>query len=316
MDDLVKQHTVPPEWAGERVDKAAAALFAEFSRSELNFWLKSGELTLDGQACKPKTKLVGGELLSLHARPRERESWESAQQLDFSIVFEDEHIIVIDKPAGLVVHPGAGNPDGTLVNGLLHHREALKLLPRAGVVHRLDKDTSGLMVVAASQLGLQRLSEQVREKSMHRKYLAIAEGRMVAGQDVDAPIGRHPQQRTRQAIRDDGKPAQTRFRVEQRFRAHTLVAAELFTGRTHQIRVHLQSIGYPLVGDSRYGARRRLPAGANPELVALLQHFPRQALHAYELTFQHPEDFASVAFETPMPEDMQQLVEALAVDAE
>ena len=309
------QQAVPVELAGERVDRVAAALFEDFSRAELSRWIVAGALTMDGQACKPKTRVVGGEMLRLVAQREVREAWQEAQQIDLAVVFEDEHLLIINKPAGLVVHPGAGNPDRTLVNGLLHHRASLAGLPRAGVVHRLDKDTSGVMVVAASELAQLRLSRMISGRKINRQYVCVSEGRMVAGQDVDAPIGRDPHVRTRQAIREDGKPARTQFRVRERYRAHTLVEAHLFTGRTHQIRVHMQSIGYPLVGDRRYGARGKVPRGASPQLIELLHAFPRQALHAESLEFEHPITKQSMAFTAPWPADLSTLVAALREDA-
>lgn len=314
MNEVVKQRIIPADLAGQRLDKASALVFPEYSRSEVSQWLKDGALTLDGARAKPKHRVSGGEALDLQVEETRRESWHEPVALEFEVLYEDEDLIVVNKPAGLVVHPGAGNPTGTLVNGLLHHRSDLSTLPRAGVVHRLDKDTSGIMVVAASEQGLKSLSAQVSDKSMQRRYLAVCEGRMVAGQDVDAPIGRHPTHRTRQAVREDGKPAQTRFRVEERYRAHSLLRAELATGRTHQIRVHLQSIGFPLVGDGRYGARRRVPAGADAHLLELLQGFPRQALHAWQLALEHPRTAESLAFEAPLPVDMTELCQALRDD--
>ena len=305
---------VPKEYAGERLDKAASVLFDTFSRMELTRWIKAGELVVDGRSVKANYKLHGGEALLLTGQREVREAWQAPQALDFEIVYEDDQVIVVNKPVGLVVHPGAGNPDLTLVNGLLHHRPEQKLLPRAGIVHRLDKDTSGLMVVAATAEANQSLVEQIAQRTVQRRYLALCEGRMVAGVDVDAPIGRDPHHRTRQAVRDDGKPARTRFRIEQRFRVHTLVMATLDTGRTHQIRVHSRHIGHPLVGDRRYGARGLLPPGAAPELIEQLQSFPRQALHAAELAFQHPSSGESLAFSVALPADMAELVDALQTD--
>ena len=212
------------------------------------------------------------------------------------------------------MHPGAGNPAGTLVNGLLHYKPSLGELPRAGVVHRLDKDTSGVMVVAASQLAQVRLTRMIQAREVHRLYVCVCEGRMVAGQDVDRPIGRHLTVRTRQAIREDGKPAFTEFRVRERYRAHTLVDARLQTGRTHQIRVHAQSIGYPLVGDKRYGARGRLPPGASQALTQCVKNVSRQALHAWQLEFAHPVTEARMSFEAPWAPDFAALVEALRDD--
>ncbi len=315
MDPIEQDAVVPAEYAGERLDWIAAQLFSDYSRAQLTRWISSGELTVDGREVKPKTKLVGGEQLALVADAPLRESWDDAEALSLNLLFEDEHVLVINKPAGLVVHPGAGNPSGTLVNGLLHHRPELAHLPRAGVVHRLDKDTSGVMVVAASQPALQALTRMIANREFERIYVAVCEGRMVAGKDIDAPIGRDPHVRTRQAVREDGKPALTEVRVRERYRSHTLVEAKLHTGRTHQIRVHMQSIGYPLVGDRRYGARGKVPPGAEPALIERLHGFPRQALHAEELGFVHPVAEEWLEFVAPWPADFADLVEALRDDA-
>ena len=306
---------VPPGFAGERFDWIAAQLFADFSRAQLGRWITSGELTVDGAQLKPKTRLSGGEKLALHADMPLKESWDAAEALALDIVYEDESLIVINKPAGLVVHPGAGNFAGTLVNGLLHHRPELAHLARAGVVHRLDKDTSGAMVVAANPAAQLKMTRMIAAREFERTYVAVCEGRMVAGQDIDQPIGRDPKVRTRQAVRADGKPAQTSVRVRERYRSHTLIEARLHTGRTHQIRVHLQSIGYPLVGDRRYGARGRVPPGASAELIAALHGFARQALHAETLGFVHTEREEWLEFEAPWPEDFATLVDRLRDDA-
>lgn len=314
MTTLIRQLIIPSEWAGARFDKVATVMFSEYSRVEVSKWIREGSLTLNNETVLPKLKVKGGEEMLLNAERSLREVWQEPQDVAFDVVFEDEDVIVINKPAGLVVHPGAGNPSHTLVNGLLNHRAALKNLPRAGVVHRLDKDTSGLMVVAASPLGLNAMSEAVSGREMSRQYLAICEGRMIAGQDIDVAIGRDPKTRTRHAAREDGKPAFTEVRVEERFRLHTLVRAKLSTGRTHQIRVHLAHVGYPLVGDSRYGARRRLPMGATQELRESLQHFPRQALHATRLAFKHPRSGDLCEFSLPVPDDMAELLTLLKTD--
>lgn len=306
---------MPAELAGERVDKVAAQLFDEFSRSTLRDWIAAGSLAVDGARVKPKQRLSGGERLTIDAKPGMREDWASGQLVDFQVLHEDEALLVIDKPAGLVVHPGAGNPDRTLVNGLLARYPALARLPRAGVIHRLDKDTSGVLLVAASAAAHTRLTRALQAREVERKYLAVTEGRMVAGRDIDAPIGRDPHHRTRQRVRDDGKAALTRVRVRQRFRAHTLVDAELATGRTHQIRVHLASIGHPLVGDRRYGARGKLPPGAAPAVVDGLKGFRRQALHARQLGLVHPTTGERLTFTAPVPEDLDRLVELLRRDA-
>ena len=305
---------VPPELAGQRADKVAATLFDEFSRALLTRWMGEGALKVDGARVKPKTKLLGGECLELDAIAEPVEDWASGQPVEFTVLHEDDDILVVAKPAGVVVHPGAGNPDRTLVNGLLEHRPALAQLPRAGIIHRLDKDTSGLLVVAATLQAHTRLVRDLQDRAIERRYLAVCEGRMVAGKDIEAPIGRDPRSRTRQAVRDDGKPALTRVRVQERYRSHTLIEAQLATGRTHQIRVHLASVGYPLVGDRRYGARGRLPPAALPELVELLRSFPRQALHAWMLGLAHPASGEQLEFSAPLPADMTALIEAMRAD--
>lgn len=305
---------VPDSFAGDRLDQAAAAIFSQFSRVLLKRWIETGELRVDGQRVKPRQKLRGGERLELHAALEPREDWRSAQSVPFEVVYEDADLLVVNKPAGLVVHPGAGNPDGTLVNGLLQYRPDLALLPRAGIVHRLDKDTSGLMLVAATLPAQGQLAAELATRAIVRRYLAVAEGVLVAGRDIDLPIGRHPQQRTRQTVRDDGREALTRVRVKERFRAHTLIEAQLATGRTHQIRVHMAAIGYPLVGDRRYGARGRLPAHADETLVGVLRDFARQALHAFELGFTHPGTGDWLEFTAPPPDDLDRLISLLHDD--
>ena len=305
---------IPAALAGERVDKAAAVLLSDYSRAELTRWLGEGALTIDGHVVKPKYKVFGGERLALNAKRLNRENWHGAQDIALEVLFEDEDMLVVNKPAGLVVHPGAGNSNGTLVNALLHHRPSLNQLARAGIVHRLDKDTSGIMVVAASSLAYQRLVHAISERLVHRRYVAVCEGVMVAGQDIDQAIGRDPKVRTRQAVREDGKPAQTQVRVRERYRAHSAVDLTLGSGRTHQIRVHMQSIGHVLVGDTTYGCRRIVPRGASTETAALLQQFPRQALHAFKLDFRHPLSDQALHFAAPVPADMQDLMDTLDRD--
>ncbi len=316
MSEVTRQATVPSHLAGQRVDKAAAVLFSEFSRAVLSGWIQSGALTVNRAQVKPKLKLLGGEMLELNAHLESREDWQSAAAVPFEVVYEDASLLVVNKPAGVVVHPGAGNPRGTLVNGLLNYRRSLELLPRAGIVHRLDKDTSGLLLVAADLQAHKSLVDALQARLVKRIYQALVEGPMVGGRDIDRPIGRDPVRRTLQRVRDDGRPALTRVRVLERYRAHTLVRAELETGRTHQIRVHLSSIGHPLLGDSRYGARGRLPVGAAAETIVCLQSFKRQALHAARLDFEHPVSGEPMSFEVPVPADMQQLIDVLRADAD
>jgi len=316
MSRIEQKSQIPLEQGGQRVDKVAASLFTDFSRAELSGWIQQGALTLDGEAVKPKHKVLGGEWLHLQALQSSGEMWEQAEEIALNVVYEDDDVLLINKPPGLVVHPGAGNRSGTLVNGLLNYRPALHTLPRAGIVHRLDKDTSGIMVVAASQLALRVLVESIQQRQVQRSYVALCEGVMIAGQDVDRPIGRDPKHRTRQAVRDDGKPALSYIRVRERYRAHSMVDVQLATGRTHQIRVHMQSIGFPLVGDGQYGWRRIVPRGADATTIATVHGFSRQALHAAKLRFHHPRSSESMSFSAALPDDIVQLAQVLADDAD
>jgi 23S rRNA pseudouridine1911/1915/1917 synthase len=307
---------VPLSAAGRRFDQALAEMFPDYSRSRLAGWIKAGAVTLDGAVAPPRQLLRGGEQVRLEAELAvEVES--APEAIDLAIVHEDAHLLVLDKPAGLVVHPGAGNPAGTLLNALLHHDPELAQLPRAGIVHRLDKDTSGLMVVARSLAAHTALVEMLSRHAVERQYEAVVLGTLVAGGTVDAPIGRHMGDRLRQAVRDeeDGKRAVTHYRLRERFRAHSLIQCNLETGRTHQIRVHMAHIHHPLVGDPLYGGSLRLPRGATPELVAALRGFRRQALHAERLAFEHPVTGEPMAFEAKRPHDMDALIATLRADA-
>ena len=312
----VLETVVPADFAGQRVDRAAARLFVDHSRTALTRCLKSGALTVDGEAVKPNWTLSGGERLELRPEPEPVEDWTSPQAAAFAVLHEDEDVLVIDKPAGLVVHPGAGNLDGTLVNGLLRHRPTLGGLPRAGIVHRLDQNTSGLLVVAASPAAHRRLVQAIRGHRLLRRYVGVAEGLLTGGQIIDRPVGRDPFQRTKQRVRKDGRPARTKISLLARFRAHTHFAAELETGRTHQIRVHMASIGHPLVGDKRYGARGRLPRAPHPAVMLTVRNFNRQALHATELAFDHPVSGARLHLQSPPPKDLAELLAVLQQDLE
>ncbi|MGN2252787.1 23S rRNA pseudouridine(1911/1915/1917) synthase RluD [Frateuria sp. GZRe12] len=307
---------VPLSAAGRRFDQALAEMFPDYSRSRLASWIKAGAVTLDGAVAPPRQLLRGGEQVRVEAElANEVESVPEA--IDLTIVHQDEHVLVLDKPAGLVVHPGAGNPAGTLLNALLHHDPKLAELPRAGIVHRLDKDTSGLMVVARSLAAHTALVDMLSRHDVERQYEAVVLGTLVAGGTVDAPIGRHMGDRLRQAVRDeeDGKRAITHYRLRERFRAHSLIQCSLETGRTHQIRVHMAHIHHPLVGDPLYGTGLRLPKAATPDLVAALRGFRRQALHAERLAFEHPVTGEALAFEAKRPADMDALIAALRADA-
>ncbi|MCX2802599.1 23S rRNA pseudouridine(1911/1915/1917) synthase RluD [Microbulbifer thermotolerans] len=316
MAELLKLDIdVPARLAGHRLDQAAAELIPDYSRARLQSWIKGGQLTVDGNTAKPKDKLFGGERLRLRAELEPQGEWRP-QALDLQVVFEDDSLLVINKPAGLVVHPAAGNPDGTLLNGLLHYCPALERVPRAGIVHRLDKDTSGLMVVAKTLPAQTSLVQQLKARTVSRQYDALAQGAISGGGTVDAPIGRHRQNRLKMAVLDfGGKEAITHYRVRERFRTHTLLRCALATGRTHQIRVHMAYIRHPLVGDPLYGGRPRLPPEASPELARALQQFPRQALHAAELCLRHPCSDEEMRWRAPIPADMLRLLELLREDA-
>jgi len=293
--------------AGKRVDQALAELFPDFSRSRLQKWMKDGFALVDGQKWRPKDPVFGGELVELLVVVDDETHWK-AEPVVLDVVYEDEQIIVINKPAGLVVHPGAGNSHGTLSNGLLYHNAQNASIPRAGIVHRLDKDTSGLLVAAKTLVAHGKLVEQLQAREVKREYLALCNNVMTAGGTVDAPIGRHPTNRLRMAVRDNGKPAVTHYRVEQRYRAHTLVRVNLETGRTHQIRVHMAYIGYALVGDVVYGGRLKIPPASSETFANTLRNFKRQALHACRLGLQHPVSGEWMQWEVNMPDDMQELI--------
>lgn len=313
-EKIQRTEQVKPEHAGQRVDQVAAELFDGFSRSRLQTWIKNGVLTVNGAKTKPKEKLTGNESLTLEVEI-EPELDDQPQSIDLDVVYQDDDLIVINKPTGLVVHPAAGHADGTLLNGLLHLDERLNSLPRAGIVHRLDRDTTGLMVVARSLEAHQSLVAQLQDKSLFRQYEAIAVGVMTGGGKVDAPMGRHPVDRKKQAVvKTGGKNAVTYYRVLDRYRAHTRIQVQLETGRTHQIRVHMAHRNYPLVGDPLYGGRLKQPAGATEALRQALHKFPRQALHARKLGLIHPATGEYREFEAPLPADMTGLIAALEND--
>ena len=318
MDPLEPERTtrIPPEAAGRRFDQVLAELFPEFSRSRLSAWIKSGDVLLNGATAIPRQIVRGDELVALRTQPTQEVPL-APESIALDIRYEDADVLVINKPAGLVVHPGAGQPGGTLQNALLHHDARLAEIPRAGIVHRLDKDTSGVMVVARTLRAHAALVAQLQAREVHRQYAAVVYGEMIAGGSVDAPIGRHTHDRLRKAVVEGaaGKPAVTHYRVRERFRAHTLIECRLETGRTHQIRVHMTHLRHPLVGDASYGSGLKLPRGATPELVDVLRAFRRQALHAEKLEFTHPVTGAAVSVTVEMPADLQALIAALRADA-
>ncbi|MEX1198066.1 MAG: 23S rRNA pseudouridine(1911/1915/1917) synthase RluD [Pseudohongiellaceae bacterium] len=314
---IEEQIVVPDAMAGSRLDRVAAELFPDYSRVRLQDWIRAGELTVDGRVLRPREKLLGREMLRLRTRQESRAEGDwTAEQLGLDILYEDEDLLIINKPAGLVVHPAAGNRSGTLLNGLLHHDPSLERLPRAGIIHRLDKDTTGLMVVARSLRAHTALVRQLQDRSVRRQYMAVVCGVPTGGGCVDAPLGRHPVNRKKQAVVDTGKPAVTHYRLLERYRHHSLLQVRLETGRTHQIRVHMAHIRYPLVGDPVYGRRLALPPGATDGLVEQLKIFPRQALHAGLLGLRHPADGRRCEWEVDVPEDMQNLLRALREDAD
>jgi 23S rRNA pseudouridine1911/1915/1917 synthase len=309
-EQILLDACVPAEAAGRRFDLVLAELFPDFSRSRLQHWLKGGQVLLDGRRVAGKHRVSGGEAVRLTAELSSDTSVQ-AQAIALDVRYRDEHLLVINKPAGLVVHPAAGNPDGTLQNALLHYDAGLGALPRAGIVHRLDKDTSGLMVVARSLAAHKSLVEQLQARSVHREYLALVQGQVTAGGTVDAPIGRHPRDRLRMAVVASGKPAVTHYRVQERFAAYTLLSVRLETGRTHQIRVHMASIHHPLVGDPLYGGRVRVPGGPSTRLREALGGFRRQALHARRLELRHPVSGELLGWEVEPPADFAALLTIL-----
>jgi 23S rRNA pseudouridine1911/1915/1917 synthase len=305
---------VPSHSAGSRLDKALAELMPEHTRSAVQGWIKRGLVTVDGAVPKQKHRLSGGEKIQVTI-PAAEPDVSRPQNIPLDIIYEDRHLLVLNKQAGLVVHPGAGNQDGTLLNALLYHDPALAVLPRAGIVHRLDKDTTGLMVVARTEMARQHLIDQLDRRTMRRQYQAIINGVMISGETIDQPIGRHRQDRLKMTVTSAGKKAITHIRVLEKFRIQCRVQARLETGRTHQIRVHLGWKGHPIVGDRLYGCRTRLPKSADSELVQCLQGFGRQALHAQKLSLTHPESGKTMEWETPVPADMESLGRLLDDDA-
>ncbi len=306
--------TMPAAQAGQRLDQALAAVFPQFTRSQLQQWIAAGHVRMGSAIPRKRDRLRGGERVEIRV-PSVPATTAVAQNIPLDVVYEDADLLVINKPPGLVVHPGAGNREGTLLNALLHHLPSLAALPRAGIVHRLDKDTSGLLVVAKTEPARQHLIAQLQARTMGREYVALVEGALIAGGTVEAPIGRHRHDRTRMAVSSRGKQAVSHYRVLKKYRAHTLVQVKLESGRTHQIRVHMAHLHHPVVGDPVYGGRLRLPKGCGEQLAQQLRGFKRQALHAVKLSLIHPVTAKKMSWAASVPRDMSALMEILADDA-
>ena len=301
---------IPERMIGERLDSALSEMLPDYSRSKISVWIKAGDALINEKNFKPKDKANGTEIVYLTLKHKQTQDW-AAEKIPLNVVYEDEDIIVINKQFGIVTHPGAGNWTGTLANALLFYDPSLSKLDRAGIVHRLDKNTSGLMVVARNEKSQKYLVEQLQNHSVDREYSAIVYGHMIAGGTIDEPIGRDPKDRVKQAISMNGKDATTHYRAIDRFKSHTHVKAILETGRTHQIRVHLSHVGHSLIGDPMYGGRVRFPKKASEELKDALLNFKRQALHSKKLTLTHPISLESMSWKAPLPEDMTGLLEVL-----
>lgn len=308
------QGEAPLDVAKKRLDVVLSEMFPEYSRSRLQQWLKQGNITINGEVQKkPRFSLVGGEYIEVNAEIEAAGQWQP-QAIQINIVYEDSELIVVNKQAGLVVHPGTGNSDKTLVNGLLHRYPELEGLPRAGIIHRLDKNTTGLLVVARNLKAHHHLTSQLQQRAFTREYQALVSGKMIVGGTVDAPIGRHPHQRVKMAVVASGKEAITHYQLKHKYRAHCLLDLKLETGRTHQIRVHMNHIGHTLVGDQVYGGRLMIPSGASEALANALRHFKRQALHARKLGLIKPSTGKWIEWEAELPDDFRQLVEIMEQD--
>lgn len=306
-----REITVPLDLEGERLDVVAATLFPEFSRNRLQYWIKQGALRFEGEVMRSRDKVCSGGLIVLEEQLDEKIDW-IAQEIDIDIIMEDDSIIVVNKPAGMVVHPAAGHKDGTLVNALLNHFPQLSKIPRAGIVHRLDQDTTGLLVVAKTLVAHNSLVSQIQERAMERQYCAVCVGVMTGGGTVNQPIGRHPRFRKKMAVAPErGKTAITHYRIARRFKHFSQINVQLETGRTHQIRVHMDHIRHPLVGDVMYGGKNKFIAGTSKKLIKEVNLFNRQALHAQTLSFRHPDTAQIVSFEAPIPSDLSNLLALL-----
>jgi 23S rRNA pseudouridine1911/1915/1917 synthase len=315
MSTTIEQSfVISPQHHGLRLDQALSQLLADYSRSQIKQWILDKEILVNGQALRPRDKVQLDDTVTIAVTLKAKQE-DKPQNLPLDIVYEDDELLIINKPVGAVVHPGAGNQDSTLLNALLHHYPDIATIPRAGIVHRLDKDTSGLMVIAKTLSSHHYLVDAMQQRLIKREYLAITNGTFISGGTIDEPIGRHLKQRTQMAVsHNGGKPAVTHYRLAQKFRAHTYLRVQLETGRTHQIRVHMAHINHALVGDQVYGGRLHMPKGATPELREMLHSFKRQALHATKLTFIHPVSQQEICQEVIPPEDFKQLLATLECD--
>jgi len=302
---------IPIAHQGQRIDKVLAQLFPDYSRSKLCAWLKSGDITINGQSYKPDEKVWGGEQVILHVNPAVHHQPIEAEDIPLDIVYEDEQVLVINKPAGLIVHPGAGNPQHTLVNALLHHHAPLQHLPRAGIIHRLDKDTTGLLLVGKTLEAYTSLVRQMQDRDIQRHYVALVHGHVIAGGTLDTGYGRDPHNRLKMAVCTQGKQAITHYSVQKHYHVVTLLNIKLMTGRTHQIRVHMAHINHAVIGDPLYHGRTGVRAGTDETLRQQLQQFKRQALHACSLTFTHPSTHQDITCTAPIPDDFQALLTLL-----
>ncbi|WP_058534884.1 23S rRNA pseudouridine(1911/1915/1917) synthase RluD [Legionella saoudiensis] len=314
IEHIQKQLTVPREHHNQRIDSVLAHLLPEYSRSQISNWIKSGSVTMNQKPCKPKDKALDGDLIEINVDFNVSDpSFDSCapEEIPLNIVFEDEELLVLNKPANMVVHPGAGNREHTLVNALLHHAPSQHLLPRAGIIHRLDKDTTGLLVVAKSLTAHTSLIRQMQAREIQRHYITLVQGHLISGATIETGFGRHPRNRLKMAVLEHGREAITHYSINKQYQDFTLLDVKLMTGRTHQIRVHLAHINHPVVGDQLYGGRMKVPAQASDELRTLIQEFKRQALHACSLSFFHPETDEELTFTAPLPDDFQHLLNTL-----
>jgi 23S rRNA pseudouridine1911/1915/1917 synthase len=314
MTSIHHNFVIPQELAGLRLDQAISKVLPVYSRTQIQEWIKNSALLVDGKPAKARDGVLGGETILIDAQPKQQPTF-LAQQIDLNIIFEDDDLLIINKPVGMVVHPGTGNMEGTLLNALLHHAPSLNELPRAGIIHRLDKDTSGLLVIAKTAIALTDLSRQLKDHAIKRIYQTVVNGIFLSGGTINQPISRHAINRKKMAVMETGKEAVTHYRLMERYRAHTRLKVQLETGRTHQIRVHMSHIHHAVLGDQIYGGRLQLPKGATPPLIDMLRKFKRQALHAAELEFTHPTSGEIVTFQAPLPDDMVKLIDVLKQDA-